>query len=64
MLRPQAGAGEVSSKTAKNEGFEATKPPNGLGTIAILKRERLELTIDAPNLSLQEVCHRFVKDRS
>jgi hypothetical protein len=63
MLGPQAGAGEVLSETAQNEGFEATKPPNCLGTTAILKSGRLELTTDAPNLSLQEVCHQFVKDR-
>jgi hypothetical protein len=61
MLWPQAGAGEVLSKQAKNEGVETTKPPNGLGTTAILKSERLEPTTDNPNLSLREVYRRFVK---
>ena len=64
MLGLQAGTGAVSSKTAQNEGIEATKPPDCWGTIAILKNERLEPTTDAPNLSVREVCHRFVKDRS
>jgi hypothetical protein len=61
MLGPQAGAGEVLSKSAQNEGFETTKPPNPLGTIAFLKSRRFEPSANAFNPSRREVSGWFMK---
>jgi hypothetical protein len=61
MLGPQAGAGEVLSKLAQNQGFATAQAPNHLGTTVILKNEGSESRAVAMNPSLRVARHWFMK---